>query len=122
MVVAWRDKQLVKMVTTCHQDRMERVDVWQRGNKENVSLLKLECVVAYNSSINGVDKLDQNIAYYPFIRKSLNWSKKFVAYLFQICMFNAYVLYRARNPEECKTPLEFIRRGSEVLDCKATCE
>ncbi|XP_041661730.1 piggyBac transposable element-derived protein 4-like isoform X1 [Cheilinus undulatus] len=109
MVVAWRDKQLVKMVTTCHQGRMQS-DVWQRGNKEKVSLLKPEFVVAYNSSMNGVDKLDQNIAYYPFIRKSLNWSKKFVAYLFQICMFNDYVLYRARNPGECKTLLEFMRR------------
>lgn len=97
MVVVWRDKQVVKMVTTCHQDRMQMVDVWQRGHKDKVSQLKPECVVAYNSSMNGVDKLDQNIAYYPFIRKSLNWSKKFVAYLFQICMFNAFVLYRARN-------------------------
>ena len=60
--------------------------------------------------MNGVVKLDQKIAYYPFIRRSLNWSKKFVAYLFQLCMFNAYVLYRARNPGECKTLLEFIRR------------
>ncbi len=60
--------------------------------------------------MKGVDKLDQNIAYYPFIRRSLNWSKKFVAYLFQLAMFNAYVLYRARNPGECKSHLEFIRR------------
>lgn len=25
MVIAWQDKRLVKMVTTCHQDRMQRV-------------------------------------------------------------------------------------------------
>ena len=63
MVVAWRDKQVVKLVTTCHQDKMQTVDVWQRGNKAKVSVLKPECVVAYNSNMNGVDKLDQNIAY-----------------------------------------------------------
>ncbi|XP_041960142.1 piggyBac transposable element-derived protein 4-like isoform X2 [Alosa sapidissima] len=108
MVVAWQDKRLVKMVTTCHQDRMQKVNVWQRGRK--VSQYKPECIVAYNSSMNGVDKLDQNIAYYPFVRRSLNWANKFVAYLFQLCMFNAYVLYQARNPGECKTLLEFIRR------------
>ena len=109
MVVAWQDKRLVRMVTTCHQDSMQRVDVWRRENKDKIAQLKPECVVAYNASMNGVDKLEQNIAYYPFIRRSLNWSKKFVAYLFQLCMFNAYVLYRARNPGECKTLLEFIR-------------
>ena len=110
MVVAWQDKRLVRMVTTCHQDSMQWVEVWRRGNRDKVAQLKPECVVAYNASMNGVDKLEQNIAYYPFIRRSLNWSKKFVAYLFQLCMFNAYVLYRARNPGECKTLLEFICR------------
>nr|XP_043906948.1 piggyBac transposable element-derived protein 4-like [Solea senegalensis] len=93
-----------KMVTTCHQDKM------QKGHKEQVPHFKPECVIPYNWSMNGVDKLDQNIAYYPFIRRSLNWSKKFVTYLFQLCMFNAHVLYRAKNPEECKTLLEFMRR------------
>ncbi|XP_053184300.1 piggyBac transposable element-derived protein 4-like [Scomber japonicus] len=110
MVVAWQDKRLVKMVTTCHQDKMQRVDVWQKGQKNKVPQLKPECVVAYNAFMNGVDKLDQNIAYYPFIRRSLNWSKTFVAYLLQIRMYNAYVIYKSRNPGECKTLLEFIHR------------
>ncbi|XP_061536929.1 piggyBac transposable element-derived protein 4-like [Phycodurus eques] len=109
MVVAWQDKQLVRMVTTCHQDRMQKVKVLQKGHKDEGCQLKPQCVVAYNSSMHGVDRLDQNIAYYPFIRRSLKWSKKFVAYLFQLCMFNAYVLYRARNPGEFKTLLEFMR-------------
>lgn len=98
LVVAWQDKQPVKMVTTCHHDTMKRVEVWQKGHKEKVGQLKPECVVAYNNCMNGVDKLDQNIAYYPFILKSLNWSKRFVAYLFQVAMFNAFVLFKARNP------------------------
>ncbi|XP_061637355.1 heterogeneous nuclear ribonucleoprotein U-like protein 1 isoform X6 [Phyllopteryx taeniolatus] len=109
MVVVWQDKQLVRMVTTYHQDRMQKVKVLQKGRKDKGCQFKPECVVAYNSSMHGVDSLDQNIAYYPFIRRSLNWSKKFVAYLFQLCMFNAYVLYRARNPGELKTLLEFMR-------------
>ncbi len=110
LVVAWQDKRLVKMITTRHHDRMERVEVWQKGCREKVGQPKPECVVAYNSCMNGVDKLDQNIAYYPFVRKTLNWSKRFVAYLFQVAMFNAFVLYKARNPGKCKTLLEFMRR------------
>ncbi|XP_062397738.1 piggyBac transposable element-derived protein 4-like isoform X2 [Sardina pilchardus] len=110
MVVAWRDRQLVKMATTCHQDKMQRLDVWQRGCKYKVAQFKPECIVAYNSSMNGVDKLDQILAYYPFIQRSLNWPNAFVAHLFQLCVFNAHVLYRARNPGGCKTLLEFIRK------------
>ena len=41
-VVAWQDKRLVRMVTTYHQDSMQRVDVWRRGNKDKVTQLKLE--------------------------------------------------------------------------------
>lgn len=109
MVIAWHDKRLVKMITTCHEDKMQRVEVWKKGEKEKVSQLKPSCVVAYNSFMNGVDKLDQNVAYYPFVRRSLNWSKKFVAHLFQLCIFNAYVLYQARHGGRCKSLLDFIR-------------
>ncbi|XP_019716746.1 piggyBac transposable element-derived protein 4-like [Hippocampus comes] len=106
MVVAWQGKRLV---STCHQDRMQKVEVSWKGHKDKGPRLKPECVVAYNSSMNGVDKLDQSITYYPFVRRSLNWSKKFVAYLFQLCMFNAHVIYNAKHPEECRTLLEFMR-------------
>ncbi|XP_077397623.1 heterogeneous nuclear ribonucleoprotein U-like protein 1 isoform X1 [Festucalex cinctus] len=106
MVVAWQDK---RMVTTCHEDAMQTVDVSQKGHKDDDPGLKPQCVVAYNSSMVAVQKLDKNMTYYPFVRKSPTWSKKFVAYLFQICMSNAHVLYRARHPEASITLLEFIR-------------
>lgn len=119
MVVAWQDKRLVKMVTTCHTDNMKKVEVWQKGQKEKVPLFKPECVVAYNLSMNGVDKLDQNIAYYPFMRRSLNWSKKFVAYIFQLCMFNAYIIYKQKHRGECKSLLALCySKGRAVLDHK----
>ncbi|CAL9704079.1 unnamed protein product [Knipowitschia caucasica] len=117
MVVAWQDKKLVKMVTTCHQDDMKSVDVWKSGHREKVTLMKPACVVAYKASMNGVDHFVKNEAYNPSFHKSLNWSKKYVAYLFQITMFNAYILYRARN-KECKTLLEFMRRVAKSWTAK----
>lgn len=90
MVLAWRDKQTVKMVTTFHQNNIERVEEWQRGHQEKVAKQKPACIVEYNHDMNGVDKLNQNIVYYPFIRKSRKWTKKFVMYLFQISLFNAH--------------------------------
>jgi len=110
MVLAWRDKQTVKMVTTFHQNNMERIEVWQRGHQEKVAKQKPACIVEYNHEMNGVDKLDQNIVYYPFIRKSHKWTKKFVMYLFQISLFNAFVIYKAKNPQgNCNTLLSFIQ-------------
>lgn len=110
MVLAWRDKKTVKMVTTLHENKMENILVWQRGHREKVQKQKPACIVEYNNAMNGVDKLDQNITYYPFIRKSHKWSKKFVTYLFEISLFNAFVLYKAKNPHgKCSTLLTFIQ-------------
>lgn len=60
--------------------------------------------------MNWVEKLDQNIVYYPFIRKSHKWSKKFVVYLFEISLFNAFVLYKTEAPHgKCSTLLSFVQ-------------
>uniref|UniRef100_A0A667ZA88 PiggyBac transposable element-derived protein domain-containing protein n=1 Tax=Myripristis murdjan TaxID=586833 RepID=A0A667ZA88_9TELE len=99
MVLAWRDKKIVKMITTFHENNMEDIQVWQRGHKGKVRVQKPACIVEYNKAMNGVDKLDQNIVYYPFVRKSHKWTKKFVTYLFQISLFNAFVIYKAKNPQ-----------------------
>lgn len=75
---------------------MQRVEVWQRSHQEKVAKQKPACIVEYNNAINGVG-LDQNIVYYPFVRNSHKWAKKFVTYLFQISLFNAFVIYKVKN-------------------------
>ena len=62
IVLAWRDKRIVRMITTHHQDEMT-VQVRQKK--------------------------------YPFIRKSPK-SSKFVVYLFQIALVNAFILYKKK--------------------------
>lgn len=56
--------------------------MWHKGHKDKVTQFEPVCIVGFNSNISEVDKLDQDISYYPFNLRSLNWSKKFVAYLF----------------------------------------
>ena len=110
MVLAWRDKKIVKMVSTLHQNHFETVEVWKRGFTGKVQQQKPTCVVDYNCSMNGVDKLDQNIVYYPCVRKSHKWTNKFVLYLFEIALFNSFVIYKRTNPDgACRTLLTFIQ-------------
>ena len=44
-----------------------------------------------------VDRLDQKISYYPFVRKTAKWTSKFVMYLFQIALVNAHIIYKMKN-------------------------
>ena len=57
------------------------------------------CVADYNRNMNGVDRLDQNLSYYPPLRKTLKWHKKLTCYLMQIACHNAFILFRLKNPE-----------------------
>ena len=109
MVLAWRDKRIVRMISTFHPDEMMTVEVRQKGSSVRVLQRKPACVVGYNQYMNGVDRLDQKISYYPFIRRTAKWSSKFVMYMFQIAMSNAFILFRARNPTaRCRTLKKFI--------------
>ena len=58
----------------------------------------------YNTYMNGVDKLDQNLAYYPVIRKTVKWTKKFVMYMLQVTIFNSYVIYKCIHKAEGLPP------------------
>ncbi len=99
----------MRMVSTFHKDEMTEVQVWRKGHNIRVTKEKPSCVVEYNAHMNGVDKLDQNIAYYPFVRRSNKWTNKFIVYLFQVAMFNSFVLYRAKHPQgTCKSMMSFM--------------
>ena len=109
MVLAWRDKRIVRMISTLHQDEMKTVEVRERGQSRRVAQQKPACVTDYNLFMCGVDRLDQKISYYPFMRKTVKWSSKFVVYMFQIALANAFVIYRAKNRRgRCRTFRRFI--------------
>ena len=99
MVLAWKAKKnkIVKMLTSHHQDKMTTCTQKAAGHREPLLVEKPECVPFYNLGMNAVDCLDQNIGYYPCLRKTTKWTKKFVVYLMQIATFNAYVLFKART-------------------------
>ena len=82
------------------------VEEKKKGQREKVTRNKPLCVAQYNKYMNGVDRMDQRIAYYPFARRTLRWSLKFGMYLFQLCFANAFVVYRAKGGR-LKTLLEF---------------
>ena len=96
-IIAWKpkEKKLVKLLTTHHPDEMVPSTMKKKGHAIPLFILKPTCVPEYNHGMNAVDCLDQNISYYPCIRKTVKWTKKFVIYLMQITLFNSYILYKS---------------------------
>ena len=109
LMTIWRDgkNKLVRMCTTIHEDEMVWVEERKKGHREKVRRLKPACIADYNKYMNGVDRMDQRIAYYPFARRTLRWNLKYVMYLFQLSFANAFVVYRAKGGK-LKTLLDFM--------------
>ena len=98
LVLAWKDKRVVKAITTKHDASMTTVArPKKRGRGEMEQVSKPACIVDYNKHMSGVDLLDQMISYYPFTRKTTKWTKKVFFYLVKISAHNAFVLYKAKS-------------------------
>ncbi|XP_044151406.1 piggyBac transposable element-derived protein 4-like [Bufo gargarizans] len=68
---------------------------WQKGRKD---VLKPQVVIDYNYTIGGVDRANQAITFYPAMRKQQKkYYKKIFRHLLEQCLWNAYILYRAKS-------------------------
>ncbi|XP_046402046.1 piggyBac transposable element-derived protein 4-like [Ischnura elegans] len=94
MVMKWRDKRDVAMISSFHDDGM--IERHIRG----VNVSKPKCVHEYNLAMGGVDLKDQKLQPYLVERKrGLKWYIKFFKRLLNVSVHNAFVLFRARNTD-----------------------
>src|SRR5215475_11237864 len=81
----------------------------------SVAKNKPKCVIDYNRHMQGVDAVDQCLAYYPLIRKTVKWPKKVFFFLLQCCLFNSYVTVSKNNPNSRRSFLDFMSDIAENL-------
>jgi len=68
MVQAWKDKRLLRMVSTIHDATI--VNTGQKDRKTNMDIKKPYAVVQYNKFMKGVERADQYLSYYSVLRKT----------------------------------------------------
>jgi len=90
VVVKWKDKRDVMMLSTNHTGRMMDSS---KVNRRGEHVKKPDCVIDYNQYMCGVDRMDQLISYYTPLRKMLKWYRKVVLQYLDIAVVNAYLLY-----------------------------
>jgi len=119
MVQVWKDKRLVRMISTIHDATV--VSTGRKDRKTNMEIKKPYAVVQYNKFMKGVDRADQYLSNCSVLRKTVKWSKKVVLYLLNCALFNAFCVYRTLNTNKkvkYKNFLHEVGRSwiSEVLD------
>lgn len=91
LVSYWKDKRVVKTISSKNSEVMTASG---KTDRDGNSINKPETVLEYNKYMGGVDKSDQMLKYFPWVRGTMKWTLKFVFYLMQIAMFNASVLHK----------------------------
>ncbi|CAK9834553.1 PiggyBac transposable element-derived protein 4 [Anthophora retusa] len=108
LVTKWMDKKEVYMLSTMHTSEFGTI-IKHGGTKV---IRKPVCVLDYNNSMGAVDKADMVISTVNSTRKTLKWYRKFFFHLLDICVWNAYCLYKDKMKEPismAKFQLQLIR-------------
>ena len=95
LVQLWKDKRLVRMISTIHDS--EHVHTGKKDRKTNEEISKPNRVVQYNKYMKGVDRADQYFSYYSVVRKTMKWSKNVVLFLLNCALFNSFLMYKLPN-------------------------
>jgi len=78
------------------------VNTGWKDRKMNMDIKKPYAVVQYNKFVKGIDRADQYLSHYSFLRKTVKWMKKVVLYLPNCTLFNTFFVYRTLNANKSK--------------------
>jgi len=102
MALRWKDKKDVCVMSTVHN--ATSLAAKTKGGKDTV---KPNVVLAYNGTMGGVDKADQELTFYPVMRKQQKrYYKKIFRHLLDQCLWNAYVLFAENNAAQSSKKVE----------------
>lgn len=94
-VVRWHDNSVVTLASNCHGvEPVGSAKRWSSAEKCRVDITQPYVVSQYNKYMGGVDRMDQNIATYRISIRSRKWWWPLFAYLLDVAMQNAWIIYR----------------------------
>lgn len=80
----WKDKRVVALLTTIHDNKLVTVTRWSKGATGREEVTKPQGVVEYNKYMGGVDKAGQVISYYGYNNFSKKWWKRVFFHLLDV--------------------------------------
>ena len=100
MALRWKDKKDVCVMSTVHNAASSVIKT--KGGKE---IQKPLVILDYNHTMGGVDKADQELTFYPVMRKQQKrYYKKIFRHLLEQCLWNAYVLFLQHSDKQLSKP------------------
>ena len=105
IICEWFDNKIVTVGSNVHGvEPPVQVRRYDRANKRHINIPCPALIREYNANMGGVDKCDMLLALYRNTMKGTKWYKRIFFHLMDLCVVNAWLLYKASRPE-CKLQL-----------------
>ncbi|XP_040210225.1 piggyBac transposable element-derived protein 4-like [Rana temporaria] len=105
LALKWRNKKNVYVLSSIHND----TSVEYQGRHGPIQVP--ECMYDYNDFMGGVDFNDKTLQPFLATKMSSHWYKKVSIYLFQLAIYNSYVLYR----KSTERPASFLTFERDII-------
>ncbi|XP_069957776.1 piggyBac transposable element-derived protein 2 isoform X1 [Cherax quadricarinatus] len=94
LVVRWKDTKVVTLVTTdIGVEPMSLVERYNKGTKRKEKISCPAVIKNYNANMGGIDKSNMLVHLYKTPMKSKRWYMRLFAYIIDLAVVNAWVLY-----------------------------
>ena len=124
--ISWKDNKVVNLVSTfvgvkpLLAEHGVAVDVptIERWDKKNHKITTIPCpqiIKEYNLHMGGVDLMDSHLGRLKIVLKSRKWYIRIFYHLLDICMVNAWLLFKRANPAIPMTQKAFRLEVAQVL-------
>lgn len=112
-LIKWYDNKAVSLgsnfVTSGETDKVTR---WNKKNKNYEEVERPEVIRLYNTSMGGVDKMDQLISLYRSFIRSKKWTLRMVCHVFDVAVANSWLQYK-KDAERLKVTIDYF-----IIYCK----
>ncbi|MGH0149631.1 UNVERIFIED_CONTAM: hypothetical protein FKN15_056906 [Acipenser sinensis] len=115
VICRWNDNSVVTIASTAFGvNTLQTARRWSRSQKQHIDIVQPQLVSNYNTYMGGTDRMDQNIGSYRIGIRSKKWWWPFFAFLPDVAMQNAWLLYR-RSPAHKTKTLSLLDFRREVV-------
>ncbi|XP_043529386.1 piggyBac transposable element-derived protein 4-like [Frieseomelitta varia] len=111
LALKWKDKRDVHIISTKH----ETAEMTEQGKGQFNSTSKPKCVIEHNKGMVGIDRQDRMLACFPVMRKYTKKYRKVFFYVFDMALFNSYILFKKINTEKKQSYAEYRIEIAESL-------
>ncbi|CAK9832768.1 PiggyBac transposable element-derived protein 4 [Anthophora retusa] len=115
VILAWKDKRIVTLLSNYHSAEMSTVGRILRHGVQTV-ISKPNPITNYTQFMGGVDLADQYCSTYCFMSKSLKWWRKLFFWGLEICIINSYILYKEVKRQRNERPLSHLQFRKDLVN------